>query len=169
MARRRARALEGVTAIEASAGTGKTYTITQFTPPARGARADVPSILVVTYTKAATAELRSRIRERLVEASGVFRTASSADPFYAEILRRVTDHAGAQRAIERALQGFDEAAIFTIHGFCQRVLAERAFESGVAFDAELVPDQDDLVPRVGRLLAPPRASRDSRAGAPPHQ
>jgi exodeoxyribonuclease V beta subunit len=141
--------LAGVTAIEASAGTGKTYTITQLYLRLLVEQGlDVAGILVVTYTKAATAELRSRIRERLVEAAGVFRTGSPPDGFHAELLRRVPDHAGAARAIERAVQGFDEAAIFTIHGFCQRVLTERAFESGVPFDTDVVPDQDDLLLEV---------------------
>jgi exodeoxyribonuclease V beta subunit len=141
--------LDGVTAIEASAGTGKTYTITQlYLRLLLEQPLDVASILVVTYTKAATAELRNRVRSRLVEAAGLFRAGASEDPFYAELLRRVPDRIAAERAIERALRGFDEAAIYTIHGFCQRVLSERAFESGVAFDAELVPDQDELVLEV---------------------
>ena len=68
--------LDGVTAIEASAGTGKTYTITQlYLRLLLEQPLDVASILVVTYTKAATAELRNRVRGRLVEAAGVFRDA----------------------------------------------------------------------------------------------
>jgi exodeoxyribonuclease V beta subunit len=75
----------------------------------------------------------------------VLAAGTSTDAFWAELLRRTPDRAAAVRTLERALQSFDEAAIFTIHGFCQRMLAEHAFESGVPFDAELVPDQDDLL------------------------
>jgi exodeoxyribonuclease V beta subunit len=138
--------LDGVMAIEASAGTGKTFTIEQlYLRLLLEHELEVAQVLVVTYTKAATAELRRRIRNRLIEASTVFAAGESSVAFYAELLRRVPDHAAAVRLLERALQAFDEAAIFTIHGFCQRVLTECAFESGVPFDAELVPDQDDLV------------------------
>jgi len=141
--------LAGTTAIEANAGTGKTFTITQlYVRLVLEAGLDVASILVVTYTRAATAELRNRLRERLAETRDVLARGETSDPFYAELLRRLPDRGGADRALRRALHGFDEAAVFTIHGFCQRVLAERAFESGVAFDAELVPDQEDLLLEV---------------------
>ncbi len=141
--------LDGVTAIEASAGTGKTFKIEEFyLRLVLEHELDVATILVVTYTKAATAELRQRIRKRLVRAIGVLGSGDAPDDYYAVLLRRNADRAGAVRTLERALQSFDEAAIFTIHGFCQRVLTERAFESGVAFEAELVADQDDLVLEV---------------------
>jgi exodeoxyribonuclease V beta subunit len=141
--------LRGLTAIEASAGTGKTFTIEQlYLRLVVEEGYDVASILVVTYTKAATAELRTRIRRRLERAAEVLAGRKASTAFYDELRTRIADPGEAVRAIERALQGFDEAAIFTIHGFCQRVLAERAFESGVAFDAEVVPDQDDLLLEV---------------------
>ena len=71
--------LEGVTAIEASAGTGKTFTIEQlYLRLVVEEGLDVAAILVVTYTKAATAELRRRIRNRLVAAMGVLRTGGHA-------------------------------------------------------------------------------------------
>jgi exodeoxyribonuclease V beta subunit len=144
--------LEGMVAIEASAGTGKTFTIEElYLRLVVERRLEVASILVVTYTKAATAELRQRIRARLVEARSLLATGEAPEdrrPFYDELLRRLPDRAEARRAVERALGGFDESAIFTIHAFCQRVLAEHAFESGVAFDAELVPEEQELVLEV---------------------
>jgi exodeoxyribonuclease V beta subunit len=50
-----------------------------------------------------------------------------------------------ERHLTRALYDFDQAAIYTIHGFCQRVLGDSAFESGVAFEAEMLPDVSDLL------------------------
>jgi exodeoxyribonuclease V beta subunit len=141
--------LAGRVAIEASAGTGKTFTITQLylrLVLERGFA--VREILVVTYTKAATAELRDRIRKTLVATRDALRTGETTDDFVRRLLARLPDRTGALATVDRALSGFDEAAIFTIHGFCQRVLAERAFESGVAFDLELVPDQRELAQEV---------------------
>ena len=140
----------GVTVLEASAGTGKTYALAgiylrlviehDLTPG---------QILVTTYTEAATAELRGRIRERLENADSVFRGAppDDNDTLLPALLARVEK----TKAIERltnALRGFDEAAIHTIHGFCERTLKQNAFESGSTFDAELLPDQSDLLREV---------------------
>ena len=138
--------LGDTTLIEASAGTGKTWTLaTLYLRLLVEARLEVGQILVVTYTNAATAELRDRIRSRVREAVTVFEQAAAGTPPDAEplasLVRRCRD-AGTLDAtvkhLRNALRGFDEAAIFTIHGFCQRILLENAFESGVAFDAELV-------------------------------
>ena len=141
--------LSGLNLIEASAGTGKTYTITglylrlvlEFE-----ARAD--RILVVTYTKAATGELKERIRQRLVLAREAFIQGDSDDKFCQQLLSCYPDREQAVRRLTNAVRGFDEAAIFTIHGFCQRVLRDRAFESGMAFDAELIADQRALLQEI---------------------
>ena len=110
--------LVGTSFIEASAGTGKTYALTTLYLRLLVEHGLRPAdILVVTFTQAATAELRERIRSRIRDA------IASAEA-----------EAGAVR-LRRALQSFDEAAIFTIHGFCQRTLPENAFESGLAFVA----------------------------------
>ncbi|HXG29161.1 MAG TPA: exodeoxyribonuclease V subunit beta [Nevskiales bacterium] len=133
--------LRGLHLVEASAGTGKTHAITGlYQRLVLEAGIPVPNILVVTYTKAATEELRSRIRERLAATRAAL-AAGGDDPPEEERrlrLRRATD----------ALRGFDEAAIYTIHGFCQRVLGDAAFESGAAFEAELVPDERALLQEV---------------------
>lgn len=140
--------LSGTSLIEASAGTGKTYTLTTLYVRLLVERRLPPrEILVVTYTNAATAELRGRVRDRILDvlAAGE-RAARSAplgdDPETEAHLRDLAAKAAADPdgdALLRALAGFDEAAIFTIHGFCQRTLQENAFESGMPFDAELAP------------------------------
>ena len=116
--------LLGTHLVEASAGCGKTHTITElYVRLVAERRLDVSQILVVTYTRAATAELRERIREKLRLAA----RDRERDP-------------EARERLATAVRSFDEAAIFTIHGFCQRALADNAFESGVAFESVLVPD-----------------------------
>ena len=147
--------LTGTSLIEASAGTGKTYTLTTLylrLLVERGLR--VGEILVVTYTHAATAELRERVRKRITEAiaAGEDARAGEALPEEAEAakqaqaLRALAETAAesGKDPLRRALAEFDEAAIFTIHGFCQRTLTENAFESGMPFDAELVEKSKPL-------------------------
>jgi exodeoxyribonuclease V beta subunit len=147
--------LQGVRLIEANAGTGKTYTITTlYLRLLLEGRLETARILVVTYTNAATAELRSRVRARIADLLAALRgTATEIDATIAELLQRRRS-AGSVAAdcqrLEAALYGFDEAAIFTIHGFCQRILQEHAFESGVAFDAELIGDERLLIDEVVR-------------------
>ncbi len=159
--------LAGTNLIEASAGTGKTQTIaglflrllleTDDAPPA--APIQVDQILVLTYTEAATEELRERIRTMLVRALHAFEQhapgsddaqfSSALDPFLSGLVRR---HAARRSlVIERlrlSINCFDLAPIFTIHGFCQRALKDRAFESGSLFDAEVLSDQSTLMREV---------------------
>lgn len=144
-------ALTGVQLIEASAGSGKTFAITTLVLRAIVEQGLEPSrILVVTFTNAATAELRGRLRERLQRAWLALAApdAAAGDPDLAAYVRRRSDlgQAAADRQrLRAALDGFDEAAVFTIHGFCQRVLRELAFESGAAFDVDLLGDPRPLV------------------------
>jgi exodeoxyribonuclease V beta subunit len=144
--------LDDLHLIEASAGTGKTHTLADLYLRLilEGDRT-VDRILVVTFTVAATAELRDRIRTRLETTREAFLRGAPADPTDAVLvglLARIGDHDAAARRLARAVQGFDEAAILTIHGFCQRVLKESAFESGQPFEAELVPDEGELLQEV---------------------
>ena len=135
--------LEGLTLIEASAGTGKTYTIANLylrLVVERGLTVD--EILVVTFTEAATAELQDRVRRRLRAALDAA-TGRGTDDEVSVLLGRVGEST-AQRRLQIALADFDEAAISTIHKFCQRMLQENAFESGVPFDIELEADQGPL-------------------------
>ncbi len=143
--------LGGQNLIEASAGTGKTYAITTLYVRLLVEQGLLPeNILVVTFTEAATKELRDRIRTRIREARDAFAGLPATDEAVAGILSAAAgnDGSGAELARERleaALQTFDCAAISTIHGFCNRALQENAFESGSLYDTELTPLQTPLV------------------------
>ena len=149
--------LHGARLIEASAGTGKTWTIAAlyvrlvlghggddgFTRPLLP-----PEILVMTFTRAATRELSNRVRERLVDAAAAFRAEGEIADGYLASLAETFDTPGArQLAAHRlmlAAETMDEAAIFTIDAWCQRMLREHAFDSGSLFDEELVADERAL-------------------------
>ncbi|MFC1895355.1 exodeoxyribonuclease V subunit beta [Thermodesulfobacteriota bacterium] len=137
--------LEGTNLIEASAGTGKTYTIAGlFLRLILEKRLSVNEILVVTFTEAATGELKDRIRSKLREAVRALSGEPTEDAFLTALVKR---HESSQTALEHlkvALRTFDQAAIFTIHGFCRRMLYENAFESSSLFDTELVTEQESL-------------------------
>jgi exodeoxyribonuclease V beta subunit len=162
-------ALDGTILVEASAGTGKTHTITTLYVRLLVEHRLAPAeILVVTFTEAATAELRDRVRRRVQAAHRVaVDPASAVDPRDRELVAIVAPHG--ERAIEglaAALRDFDTAAISTIHGFCQRALHEHAFESGSPFGLELLPDQRPLIAElaadfwaVSAYGAPPAAVR----------
>ena len=147
-----AEGLTGMRLIEASAGTGKTHTLTDlYLRLVLEAGRPVDRILVVTFTEAAKADLRDRIRARLDAAREAFERGAPADPkdeVLAGLLGRLPDHSAAERRLANSVQGFDEAAILTIHGFCQRALKEGAFESGQPFETELVPDEGELLQEV---------------------
>jgi exodeoxyribonuclease V beta subunit len=138
----------GLHLIEASAGTGKTWTIAAlYILLLLESRLRPEEILVVTYTKAATTELRDRIRSRISETLDLFTSGRTPADELERILRdtRTTDPDSSVKLLTRALYSFDDAAIFTIHGFCQRALQENAFESGSLFDTEMITDQSALV------------------------
>ncbi len=136
--------LSGINLIEAGAGTGKTHAITGlYVRLVAELGLSVDQILVVTYTKAATEELKSRIRRRLY----ALRTALTGGPSdeLAAALRERGQAESSHRRVRAALIDFDRAAIFTIHGFCQRALQHFAFETGQLFHSELVQDQSGLL------------------------
>ncbi|WP_415903256.1 exodeoxyribonuclease V subunit beta [Neptuniibacter sp. QD29_5] len=144
--------LKGQQLIEASAGTGKTYTITALYLRlllGQGDISDKPlgpdQILVVTFTEAATEELRDRIRSRIVDARNAFLLPDVSDPFLDQLKQNTADHEQAIKLLEQAIRQMDEAAIFTIHGFCQRMLKQHAFESGSLFESELTQDDQSLI------------------------
>jgi exodeoxyribonuclease V beta subunit len=140
--------LHGIHLIQASAGTGKTYTIATLVVRLVLERGlPIQKILVVTFTEAATSELRDRIRKRLQEALEILNGAKG-DPIITELVRAQSQTEIATRRLKNALRGFDEAAVFTIHGFCQRMLQDNAFESGQLFDTELVADQYSLLREI---------------------
>ena len=133
--------LSGVRLIEASAGTGKTYTIAGLylrlllghgdASSGFGAPLTVDRILVVTFTEAATAELRERILKAIRQLRRAIETGTTDDDIIRSLMESVNDHrALALKQLLAAERQMDEAAIFTIHGFCQRMLTQNAFESG---------------------------------------
>jgi len=145
--------LSGRNLIEASAGTGKTYAIACLYLRLLVEQGLTPEqILVVTYTEAATEELRGRIRSRIREALGVFSGAAAEDAFLLGLQTnsngRGPECATARDNLEKALASFDTASIFTIHGFCLRALQDNAFESGSFYDTALVTDQSGLLREV---------------------
>ncbi|UXI68667.1 exodeoxyribonuclease V subunit beta [Tahibacter amnicola] len=150
--------LRGVRLIEASAGTGKTWTIAAlYLRLVLGHGCDgpllPPQILVVTFTRAATAELRERIRARLVEAAAVFRSGAAVEPFLQALLATQSDAAARATAaarLELAAQWMDEAAIYTIDAWSQRMLSQFAIGSGSPFDFDLVEDESELIVEATR-------------------
>ncbi|HRF74254.1 MAG TPA: exodeoxyribonuclease V subunit beta [Accumulibacter sp.] len=162
--------------IEASAGTGKTFTIAAlylrlilghgdgqgdgrsqaaaFTRPLTP-----PEILVVTFTEAATKELRERIRARLAEAAGYFladpEAVAASAPGDGLLHDLRADYLPEQwpacaRSLQLAAEWMDEAAVSTIHSWCNRMLREHAFDSGSLFTQELEADQSELLAEVVR-------------------
>jgi exodeoxyribonuclease V beta subunit len=148
--------VRGVSLVEASAGTGKTFSIAMSVirllleerAPNVPLVDRVGNILVVTFTVAATDELVARIRTLLRWADAVYQGRPTDAPYATEQLLR---HLAAGREslakdrIAAALAELDTLAVFTIHGFCKRILDEFALESGTAFGAALLEDDQELV------------------------
>ncbi|WP_313344983.1 exodeoxyribonuclease V subunit beta [Stenotrophomonas sp.] len=149
--------LDGVRLIEASAGTGKTFTLaTLFTRLVVEKGWRIGQILAVTFTDAATQELRKRIRERLALAARLVERAPTDDDapevtltlaiLQRELARGLERPAALARRLQTAADEIDLASIFTIHGFCTRVLREHALESGHTFDPPtLLPSERELL------------------------
>jgi exodeoxyribonuclease V beta subunit len=139
----------GFNLIEAAAGTGKTYTIESlFVRLIIEKNLTVDKILVVTFTKAATEELRDRIRNKLVSVKEVFENGKSSDSLVDSLYKKYKDHSLAAELVNKAVIDFNEASICTIHGFCARILSENSFETGALFDTELVTDQSALIREI---------------------
>jgi exodeoxyribonuclease V beta subunit len=197
--------LHGVRLIEASAGTGKTFTLaTLFTRLVVERRLRIGQILAVTFTEAATQELRRRIRERLAlaatlvpdpplpvgAASAATDTTAALSPtetadapsqqnpppqqapdaaltraiLAARLAASDETPAALRRRLQQAVEDIDLAAIFTIHGFCARVLREHALESGQTFAApELLANDRELLAEVAADLWRQRAADPAMA------
>ncbi|MDM8564678.1 exodeoxyribonuclease V subunit beta [Candidatus Halobeggiatoa sp. HSG11] len=141
--------LNGINLIEASAGTGKTYTIsTLFIRLLLEKNLTVEKILVVTFTEAATEELRDRIRKRLRDTLLAFQTNNTDDKILAELLDKYQNKDEIITSLINAIRSFDEASIFTIHSFCKQMLQDNAFASGMLFDVELITDQNYLLHEI---------------------
>ena len=143
----------GRTLVEASAGTGKTFAIAGLVLRLvldgewLGASPDLRRLLVVTFTKAATEELKTRIRAALRTALAVARGETEPDDLTRPLVP-LLDQDGAESRLLAALDRVDEAGIFTIHSFCRRVLEQAAFESGTPFEMEFVEDSDSAALRA---------------------
>jgi len=139
--------LYGVQLIEASAGTGKTWTLSAlFARLIVQKQLEVKHILAITFTKAAAAELRDRIRRRLLEVKASLEqelVSEEDDPVGAYLTNWLHKKGGKQLGIDRlhnAIVNFDEATITTINGFCQGELVEQALASGMPFETTLISD-----------------------------
>ncbi|HVE07869.1 MAG TPA: exodeoxyribonuclease V subunit beta [Paraburkholderia sp.] len=161
--------LSGRSLIEASAGTGKTFTIAMLyvrlvlghDPGNDATRAlTPPEILVVTFTDAATKELRDRIRARLTQAAHYFQQdVDEVTPLAdgdEDLLHALRDEyepdqwPACARRLQLAAELMDEAAVSTIHSWCNRMLREHAFDSDSLFNQTLETDQSDLFAEVVR-------------------
>ncbi len=156
--------LSGTVLIEASAGTGKTYAISGlYLRLIIEKRLEVENILVVTFTVAATGELREQLRGRLRATLSLMdnpsgdgcsrellglRSKYAEDPLQIALGEKFSKDPDARERLSRAIRNFDEASIFTIHSFCQRALLENAFESGALFEAEFIAGDERLLAEI---------------------
>jgi exodeoxyribonuclease V beta subunit len=137
--------LTGRHLIEASAGTGKTYNITRiYLRLLLERELKVEEILLMTFTKDATQELRGRIDSFIRDALANWHHLCKKDNYFKSINERVSSDK-IEFLLKRALLFLDEAAIFTIHGFCQRALTQHAFASGLPFNATMSTNSNELV------------------------
>jgi len=138
----------GVTVLEASAGTGKTYAIAALATRYIAGGTPLDELLLVTFTRMATGELRERVRQRLVETERGLRTGEGDEVVQlladgpAEVVERRREN------LSRALADFDAATIATTHGFCQEVLAGLGVAGDVERESQFVEDVSDLVEEV---------------------
>ena len=141
----------GTTVLEASAGTGKTWTIAALVARyiAEG-RTTLDKMLVVTFGRAASQELRDRVRARLVEVEGALTTGDGGEDALLEFLIAGGEAERSRRLlrVREALTGFDAAAIVTIHQFCHTVLRGLGIAGDTDPRARLVEDLDDLLSDV---------------------
>lgn len=136
--------LEGTQLIEASAGTGKTYTITHLLLRLLlEGGGPLDRILVVTYTVAATEELKGRIRQLLRETAATLASGGQENLLINRLLAQQSREQIAER-LRSAQSLLDRAPIYTIHGFCQRVLSDNAFDGALPFEVELLTDEGEL-------------------------
>lgn len=141
----------GKNLVEASAGTGKTYNIVWlYLRFLLKEELNVSEILVVTYTKAATKELKERLINRIQDSIKVLKHGYSGSDVMLVALNNADwlKRDEAVDKLEEAVRTFDRAAVYTIHGFCKNVLEEMAFESRTSFDAELIADDSSVVQEI---------------------
>ncbi|MFV1872522.1 MAG: exodeoxyribonuclease V subunit beta [Oleiphilus sp.] len=141
--------LDGLSLIEASAGTGKTYALANlYLRYLLESRFSVEQILVVTFTEAATQELKDRIRLRIKDLRKVFAGEATSDPILLHLVKSSTKPDEDQLILRLAERQIDQAQIHTIHGFCQQVLKRYALDSNVPLKQNLLEDQSLLNQQV---------------------
>ncbi len=143
--------LEGLNLIEASAGTGKTYNITKLIIRfLLDKKLSISDILVVTFTNAATYELQNRIINELYETNRIINNSENLQPEsnvwhkYLSYLIKNNGIENLQKTIKKAINEFQNANIFTIHSFCNKLLKLYAFESSSPFNLNILKDSDKL-------------------------
>ncbi|MGZ3082343.1 exodeoxyribonuclease V subunit beta [[Haemophilus] ducreyi] len=154
--------LNGTSLIEASAGTGKTFTMANlYLRLLLGIGCQpltVEEILVVTFTKAATEELRDRIRRNIKACREFFcdynpnQIDQNKDNFYSQLYERVDNLDEAKLRLRIAEREIDLASIFTIHSFCQKILSQFAFDSGIRFDNDWQTDESHLLQQLSEEI-----------------
>lgn len=141
--------LDSLSLIEASAGTGKTYAVANlYLRYLLEQQLSVEQILVVTFTEAATQELRDRIRARIQELSQVFESQGSDDVVLNHLYLNSQDIEADKLRLKIAERQIDQSEIHTIHGFCQQLLARYALDINVSFTQNLMEDTKPLLLRV---------------------
>jgi exodeoxyribonuclease V beta subunit len=140
----------GVTVLEASAGTGKTYAVAALATRWVAEGTPLDKLLLVTFTRMATGELRERVRERLVSAERALTAGAGDDDELVRLLLAAPPEEVRRRRdrLRQALADFDAATIATIHGFCQEVLGSLGMVADLDPDATLAEDVDELVREV---------------------
>ena len=136
----------GTVLLEASAGTGKTYTLVGvlLRMLLEGVVERLDQVLVVTFTVAATEELKTRLRDALWRTLRATEGEAEDDPFFVAMAKAKD----AKARVRAAIDDFDQVVIATIHGFCKRVLEEAAFESHEPFELEFTADPVPLLYRA---------------------
>ncbi|MCO5120910.1 MAG: exodeoxyribonuclease V subunit beta [Burkholderiaceae bacterium] len=128
---------DGFSLLEADAGTGKTWTLANLVLRALLERdVSIEEIVVVTFTRKAAAELRDRILRAIGSLEAALAGEKVEDVFIEAYLPRCEPKRDLPR-LRQACALFDEAPISTIHGLCQRILAEHSLSMGRPFDAEM--------------------------------
>lgn len=148
--------LTGKALIEASAGTGKTFTIATLylrlllghgsSPFPRPL--SVNEILVVTFTEAATEELKGRIRARIRDAKLAFSRGTTKDPILKDLIEDVQNAEAATSILSIAERQMDDCAIFTIHGFCQRMLTQFSLDTNTSSTCKLIDDEEAIKKQI---------------------
>ncbi|HEX9529565.1 MAG TPA: UvrD-helicase domain-containing protein, partial [Acidimicrobiales bacterium] len=145
----------GVTVLEASAGTGKTFTIAALAVRFVASGAPLDRVLIVTFTRLATSELRDRVRHRLVTAAEALRAITEGEPvppgdeLVAFLATGTPEEVSCRRdRLHSAVANFDAATIATTHGFCQQVLQGLGVLGDAPQEATVLEDPSDLVTEV---------------------